>query len=72
MASQRAAFTFHDVDQNTDVTASYADVKKVKNGYGGYNTLTQKHTDHTKAFVAIGIAAGLIIGIIVAAAAAKN
>ncbi len=65
-------FTFHDVDQNADVTFPYAEVKKVKDGYGGYNSLTHKHTDHTKAWIGVGIAAGLIVAIIVAAASAKN
>jgi hypothetical protein len=65
-------FTFHDVDQNADVMFLYADVKKVKNGYGGYNSVTHKHTDHTKVYVWIGIATGVIVGVVVAAAAAKN
>ncbi|MBB5061475.1 uncharacterized protein (DUF2249 family) [Granulicella aggregans] len=71
-SSRQDDFTFHDVDQDGDVTFPYADVKKVKSGYGGYNSLTHKHTDHTKAYIGIGIATGLIVAVIVAAAAAKN
>ena len=72
LSSQQEGFTFHDVDQNADVTFPYADIKKVKNGYGGYNFVTRKHTDRTKAYIVVGIAAGVIVGIIIAAAAAKN
>ena len=72
LSSQQDGFTFHDVDQNADVTSAYDDVKKVKAGYGGYNTATHSHTGHTKAYIGLGIATGLIVGIIVAAAAAKN
>ncbi len=71
-SSRQDEFTFRDVDQNADVTFSYTDVKKVKNGYGGYNSVTHKHTDHTKAYIGIGIATGLIVEVVVAAAAAKN
>jgi hypothetical protein len=71
-SSRQNDFTFHDVDQNVDVTFPYADVRKVKNGYGGYNSFTHTHTDHTKAYIGIGIATGLIVAVVVAAATAKN
>ena len=71
-SSRPENFTFHDVDQKVDVTLTYAEVKKVKDGYGGYNSVSQKHTDRTRAYIAIGIVAGLIVGVIVAVAAAKN
>jgi uncharacterized protein (DUF2249 family) len=71
-SSRKDDFTFYDVDRKTDVTFQYAEVKKVKEGYGGYNSFTQTHTDRTRAYVGIGIATGLIVGLIVAVASAKN
>jgi hypothetical protein len=71
-SSRQDDFTFHDVDQNADVTFPYAEVKKVKGGFGGYNSLTHKHTDHTRAYIGVGIATGILVGVVAAAAAARN
>ena len=71
-SSRQDDFTFYDVDQNVDLTIQYAEVKKVKNGYGGYNSVSHTHTDHTKAYVGIGIATSVIVGVVIAVAAAKN
>ena len=65
-------FTFYDVDRKTEVTLKYADVRKIKDGYGGYNSIRGRHTDRTKAIivvVAVTVALGALIG---AVAAAKN
>ena len=65
-------FTFYDVDLKMEVTLQYADVRKIKDGYGGYNSLRGRHTDRTKAIivvVAVTVALGALIG---AVAAAKN
>lgn len=66
------SFTFRDVDRQTEVTLNYSDVKKIKKGYGGFNTATGRHTDHTRAVVftcAVLGALGVLIG---AAASARN
>lgn len=72
VSSAAEAFTFYDVDRKTEVTFKYADVRKIKDGYGGYNSIRERHTDHTKAIivvVAVIVAIGALIG---AVAAAKN
>jgi hypothetical protein len=61
-------FTFYDVDLKKDVTLRYGEVKKVKDGYGGYNTVRHRHTDRTKAVV-IGILVLGVLGAVVIAAA---
>ena len=65
-------FTFIDVDRNTTVTMRYEDVKKLKDGYGGYNSVQQRHTDRTKGLVVAVIAVGALGGLIAAVATAKD
>jgi hypothetical protein len=65
------AFTFYDVDRKANVTLRYTDVRKVKSGYGGYSSVTRRHTDHTKAVVIALIVVGVLGGVIGAAAASK-
>jgi hypothetical protein len=63
------SFSFHDIDDKTDLTLSYEDVAKVRAGYGGYNSVTHRHTDHTHALIIGGIVVAGLIGLIVIAAA---
>ena len=63
-------FTFYDVDRKTEVTLRYADVRKIKDGYGGYNSVRGTHTDRTRAtivVVAVVVTLGALIGAVVAA-----
>ena len=71
-SSAEQDFTFYDIDQKQDVTLPYAEVRKVKDGYGGYNLVTHRHTDRTKGYIVIGVVAGVLVALIVAVAAAKN
>ncbi|WP_130418455.1 hypothetical protein [Edaphobacter modestus] len=48
LSSTDDAFTFHDIDQKIDVTFKYEKVKKVKNGYGGYDPIHHRHVDRTE------------------------
>ena len=66
------SFTFLDIDRHENVTLRYEEVQKIKNGYGGVNTLHQKHTDHTKAIIITVVVLGVLGGVIAAAATAKN
>jgi hypothetical protein len=61
-------FTFYDVDQKMNVTLKYEEVRKVKDGYGGYNHLRGRHTDHTKAIVIGVVLACVLVALIIAAA----
>ncbi len=55
-------FSFYDVDLKTDVHLKYESVRRVKNGYGGYNTVRHRHTDRTKGLV---ITAAIVVGVAV-------
>lgn len=66
------SFTFYDIDLKSDVTFKYVDVRKVKNGYGGYNTIQKRHTDRTKTAIVVIAVIGALGGLIAAAATAKN
>lgn len=65
-------FTFYDVDRKTEVTLKYVDVRKIKDGYGGYNSVRGRHTDRTKTIIVVVAVAGALGTLIGAAASAKN
>jgi hypothetical protein len=65
-------FTFYDVDRKTEVTLKYADVRKIKDGYGGYNSLRGRHTDRTKTIIVVVAVIGALGALIGAVAAAKD
>lgn len=62
------SFSFYDVDRKMDVSLRYEDVKKVKDGYGGYNHLRGRHVDRTRAHVVVAIFAGALVALVVVAA----
>lgn len=64
-------FTFYDVDQKQDVTFRYDEVKKIKDGYGGYNSIQGRHTDRSKGLMIALVLVGVLGALIGAAAAAK-
>jgi len=64
-------FTFYDVDQKQSVTLRYDEVKKVKDGYGGYNSIRGRHTDRSKGLIVALVLAGVLGALIGAAATAK-
>lgn len=72
LSSSHDEFTFHDVDRNTDVTFKYADVRKVRKGYGGYNHAAGRHTDRTRALIVTGCVLGALGGLIAAAASSRD
>ena len=65
------SFTFYDVDTKATVQLRFENVKKVKAGYGGYNSMRGRHTDRTKSFVAGIFIMGGLIALVLAAASAK-
>ena len=64
VASDQDSFTFYDVDSKSNVTLSYADVRKIKDGYGGYNSFRATHTDRTKNIVIAAIVLAGLIGLV--------
>ena len=71
VSSDAESFTFYDIDQKTNVTVRYEAVKKIKDGYGGYNHATQRHVDRRKVFIITAVVIGGLAVLIAAAAAAK-
>jgi len=71
VSSDRTEFTFYDIDRKTNVTVRFSDVRKIKDGYGGYNSIQRRHTDHTKSIVIILIVVGGLAALITAAAESK-
>jgi len=69
ISADETAFTYHDVDDNSDKTVPYEEIKKVKVGYGGYNSIHHKHTDRTKGLIITVIVVGGLIGLMFAATA---
>jgi len=66
VSSQQDVFTFYDVGQKKNVVLGYGEVKKIKDGYGGYNSIRHKHVDPTKRLVGVVVGAGVLFGLIVA------
>jgi hypothetical protein len=71
VSNDQEHFTFYDIDRKAEVSFRYEEVRKVKDGYGGYNSLRGRHTDHTRAIVVGVVLAGVLVALIVAAAHAK-
>ena len=61
----------YDIDHHADIKLPYAQIRKIKDGYGGYNSVQQTHTNHTRATVIIAITAAALIALITAAAITK-
>ena len=72
VSSDAVGFTFYDVDRKTEVTLKYADVRKIKDGYGGYNSIRGRHTDRTRAIIVVVAVIGALGAVIGAVAAAKD
>jgi hypothetical protein len=72
VSNDQETFTFYDVDSKAQVTLKYIEVKKLKDGYGGYNSIHQRHTDHTKAMIVAIATAGVIGALLIAVATAKD
>ncbi len=72
ISNNSESFTFHDVDDKTEVTLKYFEARKLKRGYGGYNSFSGKHTDRKRATIAVVVVLGVIGGVIAAAAMAKD
>ena len=63
------SFTFHDVDDKTDVTLKYSDVRKFKQGVGGYNSVSGKHIDRKREIIVAGVILGVLFGVLFGALA---
>jgi hypothetical protein len=64
VSSDQEGFTFHDVDDKIDVTIKYSEVRKLKKGYGGYNTISGRHTDRRSGIIVVGVILGVVFGVL--------
>lgn len=71
LSSDVQNFTFYDVDQKANVTLKYEEVKKIKDGYGGYNSTVHGHVDRRKSWIVVAVVFGGLAVLIGAAASAK-
>jgi hypothetical protein len=72
VSSAAEEFTFYDVDRKSEVTLKYTQVQKIKDGYGGYNSIRKRHTDRRKATIVVVVVIGALAGLLAAVASAKN
>ena len=72
LSNNQEGLTFLDVDRKIEVTLRYADIRKIKKGYGGYNNATGTHIDRTKSLVVVALVVGAIGALLAAVATAKN
>ena len=64
------ALTFFDVDRKREFTVPYAQIRKLKEGYGGYNFVRGTHTDATRelwtSLAVLSVLLGLVLFVAVA------
>jgi len=56
-------------DTNADVAFRFEDVRKVRDGYGGYNSFAHKHVDRTRSRIAVACVLGglaVVLGVALA------
>lgn len=68
ISNDEQAIRFYDVDRKIDVSFPYSEVLKIKNGYGGYNTISKRHTDRTVSRIFIAITVGALTALVIAVA----
>jgi len=66
------SLSLYEVDEKRTVNVSYEDVKKVRRGYGGYNTISGRHVDPLRNRIAIIALGAALVAIVVAVAASKD
>lgn len=71
LSNDQEGFTFYDIDRRADVTLKYETVKKIKDGYGGYNYAVHRHVDRERNLVIAAVVLGGLAVLLVAAAAAR-
>ena len=71
ISSGPQSFTFYDIDRKIDVTLNYAAVRKIKDGYGGYNSVRRRHTDRTKGLIVAFAVLGGLAALVAAAAVSQ-
>jgi hypothetical protein len=71
LSNDQDGFTLHDIDRNSDVTLRYAEVRKVKSGYG-HASASGRRSHRRGDIIVIALVLGALGGLIAAAATASN
>lgn len=71
LSNDQEGFTFYDIDRKADVTLKYETVKKIKDGYGGYNYAVHRHVDRERNLIIAAVVLGGLAVLVIAAAAAR-
>ena len=66
------SFSVYEVDEKQIVTVQYEEVRKVRHGYGGYNSISGRHVDPLHSRIAVIALAGSLVVIVLAVALAKD
>ena len=66
------SFSLYEVDEKQIVNVKYEEVKKVRHGYGGYNSISGRHVDPLHNRIAVIALAGTLVAIVLAVALAKD
>lgn len=66
------SFLLYEVDARRTLTVQYEDVKKIRRGYGGYNSISGRHVDPLHRRIAVIAIAGALVAIVLAVALAKD
>ena len=65
------SFSLYEVDAKQALTIQYEDVKKVRLGYGGYNSVTGRHVDPARGRIAVIAVLGSLVVIVALVVHAK-
>jgi hypothetical protein len=68
-ASHDTGFTVQEVDLKQEIAVHYEDVKKLRNGYGGLNTVTERHVDPVRSKIIVIAIVGTVAVILLVALA---
>lgn len=72
LSNDEVGLTFHDVDDKINVTLEYSEVRKLKKGYGGYNSPTGRHTDRTRGIIVTVVVIAGLLGVLIGVLAASK
>jgi small nuclear ribonucleoprotein (snRNP)-like protein len=63
-AVRDAEFVVNEMDENRPLTVRYEDVNKLRNGYGGYNSVSGRHVNPFRSKVAAAVVLGGIVALV--------
>jgi hypothetical protein len=66
------SFLLYEVDERQTVTIPYEEVKKVRRGYGGYNSVSGRHVDPLRNRIAALAVLGALVAVVLAVALTKD